>query len=164
MGIQLTGSLFVMLGHFDQYQRALIFGPFRGHKNASRWTKSKKCAKVHYLVKRHSQNDILKAANSILRRCEKVRLKNCAYSFLQCKMGYLRTFWTNFWHFLSTQILLDMFSLEDICINNTQKARNRPNQIRSKMTLPPPANPLCSPPSPGRSSYPNLLMLSSWLL
>ena len=121
-----------------------ISGSFWGHKNAHKWTKSKKCAKVHYMVNCHSWNTILKVAKPILGWCEKVRLKNSAYPVLQCKMPFLMTFWAQILQFFSTYVLPNIFFLKDICMNNTDKAKNWQKKFGPKMTPPPPTEPLCN--------------------
>jgi len=53
---EIIESYLMKWGQYDPIKSSQdfsTFGPFRGHKNACRWTKSKKCAKVHYTVKRH---------------------------------------------------------------------------------------------------------------
>ena len=74
--------------------------------------------------------------------CEKVRLKNSAYPVLQCKMAFLMTFWAQILQFFSTYVLPNIFFLKDICMNNTDKAKNLQKKIGSKMTPPPPTEPL----------------------
>ena len=59
-------------------------------------------------------------------------------------MAFLRTFWDQILLFFLTYVLPNIFFLTDICMNNTEEAKNWQKKFGSKRPLPPPTEPLCN--------------------